>query len=179
MKTLAIATMTPGSTIHVFEAAGLGAPPYRFTGLNTNVYQACPGAPIQPGGSCDYCGTALMNEFHFVSKEGKTFKVGCDCIRKTGDKGLRKVISMVEKTKRDLKAAEKRKAEYEQKQRIIETLKVALMDTQVVESLQSLPHPMIPRYTLYDYVTFLMERGGISGVLKAKDIIVEHGGIVA
>lgn len=178
MKTLAHATMTPGSTIHVFEAAGLGCPPYRFTGLNKNIYQACPGAPIQPGGSCDYCGTALMNEFHFVSKDGKTFKVGCDCIRKTGDKGLRRVISMVEKEKRDLKAAENRKKEYAQKLALIESLKVALTDT-VIESLKSLPHPMIPRYTLYDYVTFLMERGGISGVWKAKDYVVEHGGIVA
>lgn len=179
MKTLATATMTPGSTIHVFEAAGLGAPPYCFTGHYKNVYQACHGAPIQPGGSCDYCGTALMNEFHFVSKDGKTFKVGCDCIRKTGDKGLRRVISMVEGEKRRAKAEENRKKEYERKQAMIETLKVALLDTQVVETLKALPHPMIPRYTLYDYVDFLLLRGGISGVWKAKDIIVEHGGIVA
>ena len=74
--------------MHVFERAGLGAAPYRFTGVGKNVFQACPGAPAQAGGSCDYCGTGIMFEFHLTSADGHQSKVGCDCINKSGDKGL-------------------------------------------------------------------------------------------
>ncbi len=44
---------------HVFERAGLGLAPFRFVGMEEKTFQACPGAPIQAGSSCDYCGTGM------------------------------------------------------------------------------------------------------------------------
>jgi hypothetical protein len=74
--------------MHVFERAGLGKAPFRFAGFFEKKFQAHPGAPIQAGGSCDYCGTAIMGCYQVVSSDGRKFKVGCDCIEKTGDAGL-------------------------------------------------------------------------------------------
>lgn len=74
--------------MHVFERAGLGKAPFRFVGYSERKYQACPDAPVQPGASCDYCGTGIMGCYEVRSADGKRFVVGCDCIEKTGDAGL-------------------------------------------------------------------------------------------
>lgn len=73
---------------HVFERAGLGPAPYKFIGITQSVYQALPGAPKQPGASCQYCGTGIMYCFHLEAANGKRFHVGCDCIKRSGDGGL-------------------------------------------------------------------------------------------
>ncbi|MGH7164981.1 MAG: hypothetical protein ACREIS_05585 [Nitrospiraceae bacterium] len=79
-----------GNIKHVFEH--LGQAPYRFVGYSQETYQACPGAPIQPGTSCDHCGTGISDVFRFVSADGRGFKVGSMCVDKAGDRGLKKQI---------------------------------------------------------------------------------------
>jgi hypothetical protein len=74
---------TTQKTIHPFEAAGLGLAPFRYVRFYQAKYQACQGAPIQPGASCDYCGTGIMNVYVINSSDGKEFKTGCDCVYKT------------------------------------------------------------------------------------------------
>lgn len=76
--------------LHVFERAGLGRAPFKVVGSQELKWQAYPGAPMQPGGSCDYCGTGIMYAVAIRSSDGRNFKVGCDCVRKTGDAGLLK-----------------------------------------------------------------------------------------
>lgn len=86
--------------VHVF--AHLGEAPYRFVGYAREVFVACQGAPVQPGGSCDHCGTAIMDVFRFVSADGRWFKVGSSCVEKAGDAGLRQQIdATVRKIKRE------------------------------------------------------------------------------
>ncbi len=58
--------------IHPFEKAGLGKAPFR-----------CELVSERRGSSCDFCGTGIRNEFWIKSADGKSFKVGCDCVRKT------------------------------------------------------------------------------------------------
>ncbi len=102
------------STIHRFERAGLGLAPFHFTGsVREKTYQAAPGAPVQNGSTCDYCSTSIRYEFWVKSSDGKTFKVGCDCIHKSDDAGLIKQISAAERQMRDMKnkAAKARKME--------------------------------------------------------------------
>lgn len=70
--------------MHPFEKAGLGTAPFRCVGVYKNVYCAGVGAPVQPGGSCDFCGTGIMYEYQIKSADGRRFKVGCDCVRRTG-----------------------------------------------------------------------------------------------
>jgi hypothetical protein len=80
-------------TIHKFESAGLGKAPFKFTGMNENLFTV-PGCPeaTKPGGTCDFCGTGIRYEFHILSADGKHHKVGSNCIEKVGDAGLRKQI---------------------------------------------------------------------------------------
>jgi hypothetical protein len=76
--------------MHTFTAAGLGQAPFQYIGMFESVYVACPGAPVQPAGSCDYCGNGIRYCFQIKSADGKISKVGCDCIKKSGDEHLAK-----------------------------------------------------------------------------------------
>jgi hypothetical protein len=78
--------MTTTTPIHPFEKAGLGVAPFRCTRVTVAKYQACHGAPVQPGASCDYCGTGIMNVFWIKGSQpdAAEFRVGCDCVAKTG-----------------------------------------------------------------------------------------------
>jgi len=69
--------------IHPFENVGLGKGPFRLSRYERMTFQACPGEPIRAGGSCDYCGTAIMHAYWIASADGRTFKVGSDCVFKT------------------------------------------------------------------------------------------------
>lgn len=148
------------STVHRFELAGLGKAPFRFTGeVSEKTYCACPGAPVQPGSSCDYCGTGIRYEFWVRSADGKKFKVGCDCIHKTGDAGLIQQISAAERKLRDKKnaAAKARKAE-----RLAARIQAAKEKLPSVRgTLASKPHPTSyfadQGRTLLDYVDWCFE----------------------
>lgn len=74
---------------HKFEVAGLGRAPFRFVGMSVNMI-TYPDGGSKPGGTCDYCGTGIMNEFAILSACGKRSVVGCDCIAKVGDHGILK-----------------------------------------------------------------------------------------
>ncbi len=96
--------------VHVFERAGLGKAPFRFVGVEVKVYQACPGAPAQPGGSCDYCGQGIKSCYTLRSADGRQFHVGCDCIDKSGDKGLIKAYRRSPEYRAAARAAREKKA---------------------------------------------------------------------
>lgn len=73
------------STVHPFTRAGFGPEPFRCVRVTKEIYQACHGAPIQPGTSCDYCGTGIMYAYWIVNGDkSREFKVGCDCVMRAG-----------------------------------------------------------------------------------------------
>lgn len=74
--------------VHPFEKSGLGKAPFACIGYAKLVYQACQGAPVQCGGSCDFCGTGIMHSYTIRSADGRTFKVGSDCLERTRDTKL-------------------------------------------------------------------------------------------
>lgn len=71
--------------LHVFQKAGLGLAPFRFVDIYT--------APGQ-GDGCHYCGTGIKQVCVIESADGKRFKVGIDCVRKTNSAGLIKAYTM-------------------------------------------------------------------------------------
>jgi len=154
-----------GTVIHVFEKAGLGKAPFRFVGMHKEVYCACPGAPVQPGSSCDYCGQGIMFVCTIQSADGRRFKVGCDCVHKTGDAGLRKVVDAA-KAKVDREARHARDAA-----RIEEAL--ALLPT-VEAKLAAQPHPRgFAGLTKLDWAHWMLKNAGTTGKLQvAKAITV-------
>lgn len=118
---------------HSFEVAGLGKAPFRFVGFQVNVI-TYPDGTTKPGGTCDYCGTGIANECAVRSADGKTFKVGCDCIRKVDDSGLLKAYKNspeVRAHKRNLEAA---------KAKAVRAEAVALIEANEA-ALKAQPHP--------------------------------------
>ena len=70
---------------HPFEKSGLGKAPFSCTGVSENVWENGDGT-TKGGGVCDYCGTGIRWEFWIKGSVAgaKQFKVGCDCVAKTG-----------------------------------------------------------------------------------------------
>lgn len=70
---------------HPFEKAGLGKAPFSCTHVTENVF-ALPDGTSKAGGCCDYCGTGIRWEFWIKGSiaGARQFKVGCDCVAKTG-----------------------------------------------------------------------------------------------
>jgi hypothetical protein len=91
--------------LHAFEKSGNGRAPFHCVGFaaipspslaehNVEAYnRALRALPKDVGcGTCDHCGTAIMNNFIIESSDGNRFVVGCDCVAKTGDAGLVKEV---------------------------------------------------------------------------------------
>ena len=133
-------TYTPGQKVHKFELAGLGTAPYAYLGCEHKVFVAYPGAPEQPGGCCDYCGTGISYQFHLRSADGKKFKVGSDCILKVDSSTALRVAVETElqtrqREQREARAAVKRQKDGER----IATAKANLL--LVAEIFRAQPHP--------------------------------------
>ncbi|MEI6881324.1 MAG: hypothetical protein WCK82_08345 [Bacteroidota bacterium] len=65
--------------------------------MNENVINHGNGE-LQPGGTCDYCGTGIRYEFFIRSLCGKVSKVGCDCVAKL-NRADNVLVSKVHKAK--------------------------------------------------------------------------------
>lgn len=157
---------TVGTVVHAFERAGLGKAPFRFDGFEVRTFQACHGAPVQPGTCCDFCFTGISNVFWIKSADGKRFKVGCDCVEKTGDRGLRKVI--------DAKVAEHRRALSHKRDdaKIAAALEILPF---VSVTLALRPHPNAWRNgeTMLDHVEWMLANAGRAGRVKVAKVILD------
>lgn len=112
---------------HVFERAGLGLAPYKFLGmeekrgpivteLGGGIRQMV-GSPGQPMGCCQYCSTGIAYCYWLQSADGKKFYVGSECILKSGDAGLRKVVKDEQKKQRATKREATRKQQREAREK--------------------------------------------------------------
>lgn len=98
---------------HPYERAGLGVAPFRVIGAGERLFQSCPGAPVQAGGSCHYCGTGIRYAAVIQSADGRVFDVGMDCVRRVDGDDYREARRMLrdERTKGAREAAARSKAE--------------------------------------------------------------------
>lgn len=144
------------NTVHTFELAGLGKAPFKFSHFAQLKYDRAQTA-YHSGGSCDYCGTAIMNAYYIKSADGRTFKVGSDCVAKTGDAGLRKVVNKAKaQHERSLKAARALTT--------AEQITAWLSDDAVVSILESYPHPRgFAGKNLAHYCGWMLDNAGDSG----------------
>lgn len=151
------------SGIHAFERAGLGKAPFAFVGSYESKYQAIPGdpnCPVQPGASCDFCGQGIVKVCRIRGACGTEFKVGQDCVRKTGDAGLRRVLdAKVAKVRRDKSAAKSVASR--------EALASLLADESVRQRLAAIAHPSewaaAKGETLLDWAEWMAQRCGHAG----------------
>lgn len=118
-------TTTAATTIHPFEARGLGKAPFRLVGLvkqDMAYGQVCLNRAefdktgilltTKPGGTCAYCGTYIVNMFQVRSADGREFHVGCDCAEKvakaSADTDLTRALARAMKPVRDAQNAKAR-----------------------------------------------------------------------
>lgn len=155
-----------GDTVHVFERAGLGKAPFRVVGFERRTYQACPGAPVQVGGSCDYCSTGIIETYLIRGADGSRFKVGNVCVGKTGDKGL---ISEAKRAAARVKTA----ARHEREDARIAAAREALPGAWA--ELEKTPHPhgwhAKQGKTLADWVEWMLAHAGRAGATKAARVV--------
>ncbi len=153
---------------HVFQEAGLGTAPFKVVGFEVSKFQACQGAPIQPGTSCDYCGTAIMNVYWVSGIDNSRFKVGCDCVEKTGDRG------MIDKVRR-MENDRKRKDRHVREAARIDRLYGLLSMGAIRDDLASRPHPMSFRADEggkeLDWVDWMVRNSGNAGKIKVARIV--------
>jgi hypothetical protein len=159
---------------HAFERAGLGKAPFRCVGVETKkgpITLPCGtqvGAPGQPMGSCDFCGNGIADCYQILSADGRRFEVGCDCVRKTGDAGLRRATNDHERAKRYAKTA----AATDEKLAILDAL---LAHGDVQNALAAMPHPFDYRAaageTRLTWATWMRRNAGNSGRLGVLQFI--------
>lgn len=99
-----------------------------------------------------------MDCFKCVSSDGHEFKVGSDCIRKVGDKGLLKHVDKIKLNAARAKRNEKKAFIGEQLRALLPTLKARL---------DRIPHPF-PAYaaqgkTMFDSVMNRYNNSGAAG----------------
>lgn len=169
---------------HVFESRGLGKAPYRYVGHESfgegggagpgqRVIGEINGCTIstKPGTCCDYCLTYIIDAYWLMSADGRRFKVGCDCVRKTKDTWL---VSEVDRAARKL-ATDRRHA---REKATIGKGREMLADETVRAALAAKPHPQKWQAekgaTLLDWAEWMMANAGAKGrVSVAKAIRAE------
>lgn len=173
--------MTTRTDIHPFEKAGLGKAPFEVVDFSImrgpikwvkNGVTCESGAPCQPMGTCDYCGTGIANVYHIMSNDGKRFVVGCECVLKTtgeNDPLTRKVKSI--KRDNERQARQTKKAE----RRAIELQKNKIRAEEIISGIDGLREAFeIDHYIIKDIKSRLFAWGSISEaqtalVLKIAD----------
>jgi hypothetical protein len=154
--------------IHAFEKAGLGLAPFRFVAIEEKRYQACHGAPIQPGGMCQFCGTAIVECCKIESSDGKRFIVGNECVKKTYDEGL------IDTVKRAMNKLRTEQRHVREQARIAEA-KALLEQEEIRAKLTSQPHPNNAPYfrdkTLLDWADWMMSHAGSAGRMQVCKVI--------
>jgi hypothetical protein len=164
--------------IHKFEKAGLGKAPFRVIGVEDKRGplrytdpktggEITVGAPGQPMGSCDYCGTGIAECWTIRSADGQESIIGSTCIGKAGDAGLKKVVN-----KHRGKATKARETK-----RINDLSARLKCNTMLRALLASKPHPNVWRAgqneTLLDSVEWMMSYAGHSGQIKTVRLVAK------
>ena len=129
-----------------------GPPPYRFVGMTEKVYQAHPGAPVQPGATCAHCGAAIRHVCMISCGDGSEHGVGTTCVLKVAQEP--KLVDDVKRAKRKHDAALRAKRDARTKAELEERLE-ALRPILAVK-----PHPKLEGKTLADYIDFCVEYAG-------------------
>jgi hypothetical protein len=88
-------------------------------------------------------------------------KVGCECVRKTGDAGLKRKVAEQETKIRHRKEANK-------------INQIPGLLEMVSAKIQGLPHPVIKGKTLLDWVEWMMTHSGNAGKIKVLEVLRKH-----
>ena len=177
---------------HPFEKAGLGIAPFRCVGVERKIgpikstdpkfpgvtFEV--GAPGQPMGTCDYCGTGIADCYRIKSSDGKTFVVGSDCVARTYKEvdmtvpsDVRNAIAKIAREKREARADARREKLAAQLKPLRDEARKILAERP--ELFTGEPHPAISGKTLRDYYEFLLQCAGDARRVAICKTIIEKG----
>lgn len=167
------AEMEEKGKVHPFEAAGLGIAPFRFIGferkvgpINLGNGMMC-GAPGQPMGVCDFCGTGIANCCIIKSSDGKRFIVGCDCVERTYQEFDAERDEVAIKAREELKK-QKREARHAREAEKLEELAAWIEENKaVLDAMESDREGQ----SLYDQWQWFSKNAGTTGKLKQGRIM--------
>lgn len=151
--------------VHPFQKAELGIAPFQCVKVFNKRYQPYPGAPSQPGASCDYCGTAIVQCCVIRDVNGKEFIVGNECVKKTGDNELTAQIRKIRNTaNREAREETKRIARETAETKAKVDIDEAMADPKFTQLLSTLPHPIeamtaTKGATRLSYIEWMLENG--------------------
>lgn len=170
--------------VHTFEMAGLGKAPFRYVGMvaqdieygrrRLNSRDEAVSVTTAPGGTCDACGTYIVDMFRIVSSDGQESVVGCDCILKVAQtvqerKKFDADVKALKKVKAQVAAEKKKLRDKARVQAAIERLPF------VCGTLAEQPHPQkflaSQGKTLLNYVRWMFDNAGLSGQVQAAKIV--------
>ena len=146
------------STVHVFQAAGLGVGPFRLSHVTAE------------SGKCQFCNTSIVWRFHLNGVDGSTFYVGSDCVMKSGDAGLMRTVEAEVKRRQ----AEARKVKENQK---LELLQAKFQEPETVARLKAEKHPnrffASKGRTMHDYASWVLRFGSKTAKMELLKKIVK------
>jgi hypothetical protein len=170
--------------IHAFEQAGLGKAPFKIIGFEGvedriahNVSRAAHGLTYTTnacGGTCDYCGKAIFNVYRIRSADQKEFAVGCDCVCKTGDAGMVKIVTDIAKEHAKARRQAREDAKIAEAETALEREDVQaalIVKAHPCSGRNGLPSPT-PSYNALTYVHYCLKNGGQSGRLRAAEMVL-------
>lgn len=160
--------------VHRWEAVGLGRAPYTVLGFSGTADRAGEQREREAngltfttnlcGGTCAVCGQAIFNVYRIKSSDGQEFKVGPDCVAKSGDAGLKRRVAAD-------KYANAKRLRKAREQARVDAAKGSLADPGVRLELSLFKHGHAYHaargLTRLDEAEFLLMRGGVSGRLRA------------
>ncbi len=141
--------------------------PWKFIGSESRTFQACPGAPLQVGGSCDHCGTGITDTYIFAAPTGERFKVGSTCVYKMIKQGKtdNDVPAALQKAGDAIRHARNKASRIRAKAKRVtqRAAAVELLD-QHRAAADAIPHPNKWRAdkgdTLADWAAWMLHNGG-------------------
>ena len=131
--------------IHIFERAGLGVAPFSFSSYFEHKTKQG-----KPGSTCDYCGKSIAIVCIIKDTNGKTFKVGSNCVEKTGDKG------MINKAAQSIKEAKRQS----------DLTKIEDGKKWMEENAKKLSEIQHGKYTLLESMRWYFQHAGVTGKLR-------------
>jgi hypothetical protein len=111
-------------------------------------------------GTCDYCSQGIAQCWTVESSDGRRFVVGCDCVEKTGDSGMRRTVN-----------TEKRKLQHARDDRRIAAARAALPAAESALRAMASPNLDRPTDTAWDFVNWMFAYAGRAGMVRACRVV--------
>jgi hypothetical protein len=142
------------TTLHPFEASGLGLAPFRLLSIVASGLRGCA-----------HCGTGIKVHCHIQSADGRRFIVGSDCVRKVAEK-VDTTLALAVRRELNRIACEKREAKREQRWQALkarmDAAKAELAADADLFTAEPHPHPYFERQglKLRDFIEWQLAHGG-------------------